>query len=298
MTTAGDLVELTRNRYINAGHREERNRLAAAIDETAETFTTSWDLGPLTRGARISIGLEDMYVWSAEGKSVDADRGQFGTTATAHDEGDRILVNARPTPADTLAALNETVTDLSNRGIFAVDHVDITTDGASTAYNLPATNWIGPLDVRIQTKEPAEDWPLLTRWRVADGIADDGDYEAGRVIRLFDALPSGRTVRVRYKTELTPALSSLDDNVEDKTGLYSWAVDLLPLGAALSLIAGREVARNRDDRQGDTRRANEVPPNAQLISSRGLSSQYESRLTAVRRRLLATYQTRLKATRF
>lgn len=297
MPTVADLIDITRHRYLLAGHREDRNRLAVSLDETVEELELERDPGVLTRGSKLSIGLEDMYVWGSNGLRVDVDRGQFGTTARAHDDGARIIVNARPSPAEVLTALNETVTQVTNGGVFRVLHVDLESDGRSTIYPLDVDpGWIAPFDVRVQVHDgPVDDWPAVHAWEVTGNVpTDTGDTVA---LRLHVPVPAGQTIRLRYKAALTPGLVDLDDDVSDATGLEEWAVDILPLGAALALIPGREVARNRDDIQGDTRRAGEVPPNSQLVASRGLLVQYETRLAAIRRRLHQTWPMKMRPAR-
>jgi len=284
MTTVAALVEITRNRYINAGHREERNRLAAGITDSDESLTIEFDAGGLARGSRLSVGLEDMYVWSVQGSTVNVDRGQFGTTPAAHDQGDIVHVNARPSTADVVAAFNETITTLTNRGLFRVRHVDITGQPTTPAYDLPTTGYIAPIDVRWKDDAGDEDWPILRSWSVADSVATSG-FASGRALRVMDVVRSGATIRFRYRAELSAALDALDDVVEDVTGLPAYATHLLPLGAALRLVAGREVARSRDDRQGDTRRAEEVPPNANLLSARGIQSMFDAEVQATLDRL-------------
>lgn len=293
MTTVQELVDRTRNHYMNAGRREERNRLSDAIDASAESLGIDFDAGGIARGAKISLGLEDMYVWGVTGQTADVQRGQFNTTAASHASKATILVNARPTPAEVVEQFDEVIHDLNGHGLFRVRTADVTVTADDIAYDLALTDYLAPIDVRVEADGYAEDWPLIHRWDLARDLPTS-DFASGNALHVYDYTPIGNTVRFRYRSRLTPGLSAMDDDVETVTGMESWMVDLLPMGAALKLMAGREIARNRPDRQGDTRRAEEVPPNAQLLSVRGLKEQFDQRLRAVQRSLLSTYPTRVR----
>ena len=80
MTTVGALINQTRNDYLRTGQPEVRNKLNGAISDSAETLTFSRPLNALSTGSRISIGLEDMHVWSVDGAALtaDVDRGEYG----------------------------------------------------------------------------------------------------------------------------------------------------------------------------------------------------------------------------
>lgn len=293
MTTVLELVDRTRNHYLNAGRREERNRLTSGVDASTDSLVVDFDTGGIARGAKISLGIEDMYVWGATGQTVDVQRGQFNTTAAAHDAGATILVNARPTPAEVVEQFDEVIHDLNGHGLFRVRTADVTVAATDTGYDLALTDYLAPIDVRVDTGSGEDDWPLVHRWDLARDLPTS-QFASGNALHLYENLPVGETVRFRYRSRLTAGLSALDQVVETVTGMESWMTDLLAMGAALRLMTGREIARNRDDRQGDTRRAEEVPPNAQLISVRGLREQFDVRLRAVQRSLLSTYPTRLR----
>jgi len=296
MTTVHQLIETCRQRYILAGHREERNRLATPVSDSDPVLSMTYALGSITRGSVISVGLEDCYVWSVNGATAEVDRGTFGSVAAAHDQGDTALVNARPTPQAVLAAINEVVIELSNMGLYQERHTDIVIDGAAVPYDLATIGYMAPIEVRVEVDRTTDDWPLIFGWEVV-GAAPTTQFASGRALRVFDSIPSGRTVRFRYQAELTAGLTGLDDDVETITGIPPWAVDVLPLGAAVLLTGGREIARSDDTSQGDTRRAEEVPPNANLLAVRGVLALYEQRIAAIRRRLNKTNPQRMRAVR-
>ena len=85
-------------------------------------------------------------------------------------------------------------------------------------------------------------------------------------------------MRVVWRSKLIPPVSLTTDLAT--TGLQSTAYDLPPLGAAIKLMAGREIPRTFTSSQGDVRRATEVPPGAISASPNGLIKLRESRIGA------------------
>ena len=71
--------------------------------------------------------------------------------------------------------------------------------------------------------------------------------------------------------------------------LPNTAYDIPSLGAALKLQSMREPQRNFNTAQGDSRRAEEVPPGAQLRSVPALQIPYERRIKEEARRLKRMY---------
>jgi hypothetical protein len=57
-----ELITQTR-RLLFTGAVEERNQLAENLGILPTTFLLIYDVGSIDRGAKISINLEDMYVW-------------------------------------------------------------------------------------------------------------------------------------------------------------------------------------------------------------------------------------------
>jgi hypothetical protein len=115
MTTVSALINQTRNDYLRTGQPEVRNKLNGAISDSAETLTFSRPLNALSMGSRISIGLEDMHVWSVDGAALtaDVDRGEYGTTAAAAADKAVVLVNPRYSDSQILRALNSAVSMLA-----------------------------------------------------------------------------------------------------------------------------------------------------------------------------------------
>ena len=119
--------------------------------------------------------------------------------------------------------------------------------------------------------------------------APTSDFPSGNALFIYGSAQSGNAVRVLYKGNFT-TLNSLSSGVR-LSGLPDSAWDLPPMGAAVKLMASREIKRNLTESQGDTRRASEVQAGAVANSYRGLAAIRASRIAAERARLDAQYPT-------
>jgi len=280
-------------RYLLSGQREERNTLASSYTAGGTTLTLSSALGGITAGSRLSVGLNVFYVTAvnAAGLTATVLGGQDGSTDANASSGAVVRVNPRWTDFDILEELNSDLADLSgpDNGLFQMKTVDLTFSSSFIGYNLTSvTDLIDIYDVRYKNTGSAKDWPRIPK----DGYrlqrnADTSIFASGLALQLFDPAASGQTVRVSYRSGFTALANAA--TALSTTGLPSTAYDLPPLGAAIRLMAGREVKRNQTEAQGDTRRAAEVPPGAVGNSPRGLMALRERRIQAEAARLTAAY---------
>jgi hypothetical protein len=114
------------------------------------------------------------------------------------------------------------------------------------------------------------------------------EFPSGLTLTVNGYAESGRDMRVSYKKPFAATLASLAQVVETVSGIDASAVDILSLGAAIRLLAGTEVSRNFLD-QSDTRRADEVPPQARASQMRALQQLRKDRISAEKARLYAKY---------
>lgn len=287
MTTVGALINQTRNDYLRTGQPEVRNKLNGAISDSAETLTFSRPLNALSTGSRISIGLEDMHVWSVDGAALtaDVDRGEYGTTAAAAGDKAVVLVNPRYSDSQILRALNSAVSMLASEGLFAVSTVEVTYNSTINGYDLASsTNVLGLVDVLWEsTTDSRKQWSRLPNVRLIRNT-NTADFASGTAIAVDRGIPNGCTIRATYKHELSAGLSSLTDVFETVTGLESDAADLLCIAAALHLTAGKEITLNEPD-AARPRRGSETPPGTFSQADSNLRTLYRDRVRAERRRL-------------
>lgn len=295
MTLTSDVITRCVNDYLLANQRERRNVLAATIDGSATTLTFTYDLKSIQEGARLSLGLEDMFVFDVNtgAKTATVLRADAGSTNSAHTAGEVVLINARFTPQRVLAALNATLGSLSAEGLYRHKQTNITYTAGVDGYDVGDSSCIDVWDVRADTPGPEKDWPAVPfRWE--SGMPTTGTHAFASGVAVFPRWgETGRSLRVFYRSGFS-TLSSLTDNVETTSGLWTEALDLLALGAAIHLVSGQAVRRARPDAQGDTRRAEEVTVNDSLQSVRGLLALYDMRLKAEKARMARRYPPRLR----
>jgi hypothetical protein len=295
VTTTADLINATK-RHLQSFQREPMNRLATAVAVDSDTLTLERDVSKISEGSHLQIGLELVYVWSVEAgsKAVTVQRGQLGSTAVAHALGDVVVVNPKFPDFAILQALNDDLADLSSpaNGLYAVRTADLTFTSGAFGYDFPATNLLEILEVRhrIGPAGGFRQWPVLTNYELSRD-ANVTDFPSGNALFLHESGAAGQPLRVVYKSRFG-SLFTLGDDVEDVTGLLNHLHDLPPLGAAMRLVAPREVKRNFTESQGEPRRAAEVPPGAVLNSMRGLAGLRQNRIVGESARLAQQYPDR------
>jgi hypothetical protein len=228
-----------------------------------------------------------MYVWStnATAKTATVQRGFESSAAVFHPADSIVRVSPRVTDAEILVALNNEIRGLFGDGIFRMGTTELQFTPTKSTYELPE----GALNVyRVHTRDPAEPdgWLRLYGW-IFDRNQNTTDFPSGLTMTFTrEVPPSGFRFRVQYRQELG-TLSTLADDVETVTGTP--AIDLMVLGTGMRLTRGRETARNLSDTQGSSRRAQEVPPGAELGANRALQQAYQQELFRERSRLHRLY---------
>lgn len=294
MTTASDLIARTKQHLLGM-QREAMDVLVSGITSSQTSFQVTYDVSQIQQGSYVAIGLELMYVWAVEqgSKTVTVQRGQLGSTAATHATGDVITVNPRFPDFMILQEINADLDDLCSpvNGLFAMRSIDLTGIYGQRGYDLAGASSV--LEVqevryRVGAAGGRRDWIPLTDYDL-DREVNTADFPSG--VALFLPMVGTSAVRVRYKATFTH-LTNLTDDVETVAGLPLSAHDLPPLGAAIRLVAGREIKRNFTESQGDSKRATEVGPGAVNASSGGLRVQRAQRITAEAARLEQQYPTR------
>ncbi len=290
MATVSELIEETR-RLLLASTREERNKLASDITGPTNIIPVMYPLGQITRGTKLSIELEDIYVWDATGTTINpCDRGQWGSALSAHPNGAVIHVNPKFSNWEIFNALNDELNSLSSpaNGLFKVASTELVYNPVISGYEYASTDLISVMEVRYGLVGPSREYLLSQDWEFSSDLSDE--FTGGSAIFVRDAVV-GQPVIIKGKFAFTPLAASLLTDTSS-TGLPTTATDILPLGAAWRLTSGLESARNFTTGQGDTRRSAEVPPGASLGGSREWGRVREIRIREEASRLSAKYPTR------
>lgn len=292
MTSALDIVIATERHLVHHA-RESRNRLAVELAVDATSLDLTFDEPLPSTGQLLGIDFELFHVWSGGAQTgITVEGAQEGSTSAAHDAGVHVVFDPKFPRHTILKAINDTLADLSSpmRGLFRVEPIDITFQAGVYAYDLDDTGDVWDIyDVAWRPIDSTEEWRTLKPFEYRlDRDLNTDDFPSGNAVVLPPGIISGRTVRVLYRGAFG-AITATTSNVASTSGLPESALDILSLGAAVRLLAPLEPSRNYTDSQGDTRRAEEVPPGAQDRSVRALLALRDDRIKAEAARLRAKY---------
>ena len=277
-STVADLITRIRRHVANPG---QRNKLNEALDASETDVTFEFTAQGIQTGARISVDLEDMHVWSVSSLTATVERGQYGTTAATHADDSIVWVNPSVSAYEILQAVNEELLELPSpiHGVWQPKVDTFTYTAGTDGYDL-AADVLDVVSVAYNVPGSSQVWPVMRRgmWRF-NPQADSSDFPSGRSLSLIEGGYPGQTVRVTYKAPFT-VLSTLADNVASISGLPARAHAILEYGAAIRLQAAAPVRNVRTDAQGDTRRAAEVSTSDILRAPARLEALHAQAVTA------------------
>lgn len=278
-------------RQLLSGTVEQRNKLSVALNATATSVVTTYDLDGLRAGSVFEIDSELFYVWEANAgtKTLTVERGFNGTTAATHSAGAVVTVNPRFPRAQVFEAVNDELADLSSpmHGLFQVKYFDLDYNGSDEIINLPpVADIIDLLGVHVRVKGDEYEW--VRKVRLIRDLPTD-DFSSGFGLRFLNGVRQGR-LRVVYKAPFT-VLTSEGQSLTNIAGLPASCEDIVNMGVQIRMMAPREIKRNFTESQGDTRRADEVPAGAVAGSVAALVRLRRDRITAEAAKLARQYPT-------
>lgn len=296
MSNAQDWIEATRYRLMS-GHQEQLNRLNSAYTAGSGTMAFEFDITGIRAGTVISIGTSTFYVWevSTSLKTATVSAGWDGTVDQDFDSGSVVRVNPRFTDAQILRALNEDINDLCSpaNGLYQVATAELTYDSTVIGYDLStAPSLIAPIELRVESQGGYKEWPRIPshKYRILKGAPTGAEgFESGSALFLYDqwAGITGNRIHMTYKKGFGQLSGTY--SAKSGTGIPASAWDLPPIGAAISLMAGREIKRSFTESQGDPRRATEVSAGSSTNSVQSLRVLRQQRIMAEAQRLDAFY---------
>lgn len=292
--TLGVLIEETK-RHLLSGQRPSLNRLAADVAPTATNLTFQFDISQIQPGTQLELDMELVHVWSTEpaSRTVTVERAQSGSRVSAHPAGTVATLNPKFPDFAIAKAINDDLSDLCSpfHGLYSVRALELRGTANSRGYDLPgADDMTSIMDVRIKHAGQPREWSTVVDYSL-DRSVDLREFPSGLALTLSGGVWQGASIRVLYKTGFSP-LTLRSDSAEQVAGLPVSMHDLPPLGAAIRLVAPREIRRNFVEEQGDTRRAEEVPPGAIGGSTRPLQIARQSRIVAEAAKLAQLYPDR------
>lgn len=305
MTTIQNWIDEVRY-YLDGDRSEDANILASNYAVGGTSLTFSYDMGNIGPGSILSAGTNTFRVTSvsAANKTATVIPGFQSSTDANVAAGTMVRVNPRFTDHRILRALNTHLASLSSPsiGLYKVGSTILAFDMSVQGYDLAGIpGLIRVLEVRRDVTGTSQAWvPMRPGDWSLQRSAPVADFPSGTALRINLSLAGSPSwapfpitgisvfnVQVVYATTFTATETVTSDVTV--TGIPATAEDIPPLGAALRLMSGREVSRNATHSQGDTRRAQEVPPGAVAASYRGLAALWGSRVAEESSRLRAAY---------
>lgn len=297
MSNAQDWIDATRARLMS-GHQEQLNRLEVAYTAGSGTMSLEFTGNGVRNGTVLSAGTATFYVWDFN-TSTNVATVQGGWDGTSDQDlpvGTVVRVQPRFTDAQILRALNEDVVDLCSpaNGLFQIATAELSYDMTLVGYDLStAPGLVSIIEVRIQDSGNTKNWARVPshKYRILKGApyGEDG-FESGSALFLYDSViapTQGSRIHITYRKAFNQMGSAFSS--KSGTGLPATAWDLPPIGAAISLMAGREIKRSFTESQGDTRRATEVGVGASIQSVQALRQLRAQRIESEKQRLDAFY---------
>ena len=287
--TAQIWIDETRDMLLS-GYVEDLDIITGDVGVADSSIIVQGISSSIVKGVVVELNAELMYVISVVSTTVSVLRGYAGSTAATHTTGDIVRVSPKFPTHRIISSLNDDLSDISSpaHGMFQMRTTTFTYNGGVAGYNLDTSGSV--VDSIYEVTHAAvgvlANEPEIISWRLKRD-RDTGSFASGNALILYDGAIPGRTVRVLYKSALTPITDGTTER--SATGLPTTAYDLPPLGAAMALMTTRPIRREFLDAQGTSRMGEEVPPGAISASFRDLMGRRRARLEAETARLTAQY---------
>lgn len=302
--TLSDLIAEVRS-YLYANQAAEANRLATSIGATDASANFVYPVGTMAQKACvIAIDLEHIRVWSTSGsQATSIERGVDGTTPAAHGALSYVEVQPKFSPFMIQRAINQDLDDLSSpwNGIFSMQDLELTYNPVVSGYDMTDANTgvsvvpskvIAIQEVRYKIPGPTKHLPAIRHFDVTRSVPTS-DYPSGMALLLKEGGYPGLPLHVRYRSRFNH-LVNLTDDLQGVGMLPPEANGLPAVGAACSLMSGREVKRNFTEATSDPLQLELVTGGQVLNSYKGLLMLRQQRIQAVAAGLVRQYGTPMR----
>lgn len=262
MTTVDALV----NRTIRALEARQRGRYAVlqqgSLLGSGTTTITLANAEPMVdNGSVIQIDYELMLVIGVSGTTLTVVRGFLGTTAATHTDGTLVEIEPRWPRQSVLDALEEEIRSWPP-DVHQIATTDVTFPSGSSTVDFTGTSGVEVYRV-LDASVLADRSTRVRRLRV-DLLTDQATaaFPTGNALRIRDGLVYGTatTVRVRYGAAFDLSSFTATDDLQSDMGIPSSLNDAARFGAGARLMVERDADRNETAAQGQSRYAEEVPP--------------------------------------
>lgn len=262
MSTVGELVDATLNRWLYGTYRTKTNVLNGAIDASTATLDCRY-AATAGEGSLLALDNELMEVTRAPQNvtTLNVIRAVRGTTAATHADGTTIEINPRyPRLSVRAAMLDELVA--WPESLYRV--TQITDTPVSSSGTIDVSTEIDPLSVRrvLAVWRSARCTTSDDRWFEVDWSSAKDAREPGSCDVYLNDLQATTTLTRNYRVVVgtdfvvDPFVDATD--LQADVGVPRSAEDVLQLGIAYRLVTGREAKRLFTEAQGESRDATEI----------------------------------------
>lgn len=263
MSTLDQVVTKTKSKLMGSVGRDKINTLNDNYNSSVTTLGVTYTPGAeISPGVVIEIDYEQMMVVSNSTTTLNVIRAWNGTTAASHTAATVVYVEPKfPRQAildevsNELRALPQTIFTTGTAVLsFAsnTNRVDLT-GATGTVYRIIHAD---------RSSFDGQSYPGFKPTLQLIRNADTSAFASGYAVAIEGGLTYGQTATVRVvyaKSLATTTLVSTTD-LQATVGLPLTAEDILAFGAASRLLYDKEALRLDFTRQGQSRAAEEVPP--------------------------------------
>jgi hypothetical protein len=297
MTTFKELVDEVSLNLQGFTLRQDRS---THLTQNATSSATTLSVASVENIGKGIVQIDDELVWidsfdrTAGTLTIPPyGRGYLGSTKTAHDAGDQVIISPTFPRYNIKKAINDTV-----RAVFpTIFGTGVTTfefNPAQTTYALP-TDVDTVLGLSWSSVGPSQEWVPIRSWRV-DSMSNVDAFDSHYSISIYDNVMPGRTVQVYYSKE--PDTFEIDsDDFEITTGLPISCKDVIVYGAAYRLSSMVDPGRLTFTSPEADIQSTRIQYGAATNASRYLLALYQQRLDEESRKLSGRFPIRVHYTR-
>ena len=266
MSTLDQIVTKTKSKLMGAVGRDKINTLATTCNSSTTSIVLTYTPGAeIVAGVIIEIDYEQMMVVSNSTVTLTVIRGWNGTTAASHTSSTVVYVEPR---FPRQAILDEAISELRAlpQTIFTTETVVLTFSSTTNRVDLTgATGTVYRVIYADRANFEGQSYPGFKPTLKIIRNADPTAFPSGYAVAIDEGLSYGQvaTVRVVYAKSLATTTLTSSTDLQSTVGLPITAEDIIAFGAASRLLYDKEALRLDFTRQGQSRAAEEIPPEVQ-----------------------------------
>lgn len=266
MSTLDQIVTKTKNKLSGAVGRDKINTLNDTYNSSVTTIGLTYTPGAeIAPGVIIEVDYEQMMVVSNSTTTLTVIRGWNGTTAASHTANTIVYVEPRFPRQNILDEVSNELRALP-QSIYTTGTAVLTFASNTNRVNLTgATGTVYRIIHADRANFDGASYPGFKPELQLIRNADTASFASGYAVALEGGLSYGQTatVRVVYAKALATSSLTSSTDLQSTVGLPLSAEDILTFGAASRLLYDKEALRLDFTRQGQSRAAEEIPPEVQ-----------------------------------